>query len=243
MRQSIIALSLILSLFYSCKENQNKIQIVSIKDTVLKEHFLMIDSLPYYDTNDFDYQILRAYYNNDSVFFKKLQADITYKRNNKGMLDFMDTCIHQQLLKDLKTDEAYRFIYSAAFCPYKLNVTITKTINKYNLHFIIYQFRWDTADCRIINEYDRSLTESNWKQIDEALDNADFWGLKEDNGVHGLDGSTLQIDGYIKGDSNYLRSSKSHSISRWSPGPTAIFNPFTLVLKFSGNRQGCLWVQ
>ncbi len=241
MRQIVILHFLGLIFFTSCKNSGNKNLSYSIRDSVLQEHLAALDSLPYFDTTDINYKILKAYKSNDTFFFKNLHIDIEREKKFRHQWDLIDSCAKEQKLSDLNVDEAYRFIYQAAFCPYKVNVTITKKTDSASLHFLIYQYQWDTAKCRIINEFDKKLPIKNWTEITESLDKYDFWGLKRENGVHGLDGSSLTVIGYKKRDTLYRRETKTNFIYRW--GGTTLGEPFHLVLKISGNKQGCFWIE
>lgn len=74
-----------------------------------------------------------------------------------------------------------------------------------------------------------------------ALVQADFWGLKKDNGVHGLDGNSLTVTGYKK--SGYSPGDQFNYVYRWLWQDYSISAPFNLVLKLSGNKKGCVWVE
>jgi hypothetical protein len=94
--------------------------------------------------------------------------------------------------------------------------------------------------CHIINQYDRKLTLKNWADITDAISKADFWGLKKENGVYGFDGDNIYVTGYIKGDGSFSGPAKFNYIHRWVTFATGIGEPFKLILKLSGNKQGCL---
>jgi hypothetical protein len=153
------------------------------------------------------------------------------------MSKIRDSCVKQTRLQALGVDEAYRFNYHKSFCPYATDVTISNKRDSINLHFILYQQDWE-ATCKIINEFDKKLTIQNWNDVMESLTRADFWGLKRDNGYHGLDGDGLTVTGYKKGMDN--NRDDFHLVYRWDVHRTALIDPFILVLKFSGDKQGCL---
>src|SRR5688572_15854378 len=138
---TIIAL-FFLSVLISCNIKNENSKMYSLKDTVTREYLEIIDSTDYSDTTDINYKILKAYLKNDTFFFKKLHSDIEKERRYKEQWENNDTCIHQPSLQDLDADEAYRFVYTAAFCEYKLNVTISKRGDSANIHFIILQDVW-----------------------------------------------------------------------------------------------------
>ncbi|OQP50881.1 hypothetical protein A4H97_03385 [Niastella yeongjuensis] len=241
MTNKLISAILLIVLAFSCNTKPNITDNYSLKDTILEKHFKAIESSDDFDSTDLNYKVLKAYVNNDTLFFKNLESDIVDNERYNKQWQSMDSCIHQSKIQSMDVDEAYRFIYSAAFCPYKINVTVSKKADSSNLHFILYQYKWDTADCNIISEYDKKLTTKNWEDITESLSTSDFWGLKKDNGVHGVDGSSLTVTGYKNRDSVYNRPAKFHYVYRWSQN--VLRDPFHLILKLSGNQKGCLWVK
>jgi hypothetical protein len=74
------------------------------------------------------------------------------------------------------------------------------------------------------------------------LDVADFWGLKTDNGKHCVDGSSLEVYGFKKGTSAEWNPDKASYIERWCPGYHSIFDSFTILLKYSKIKKGCMTV-
>jgi hypothetical protein len=241
MLKTFIISGFVLMTVASCKNTSTQALPYSIKDTVLNEHLLALDSALYFDTTEINYKVLKAYQKNDTAFFKKLRLDIIKEKQFATERQLMDSCIHLQKLQDLKVDEAYRFIFTAAFCPYKLNVTVSKKADTANIHFIVYQYKWDTAVCRIISEYDKKLNSKDWETFSEAIDKSDFWGLKQQNGIHGLDGSTLITMGFIKAKNTFDTRPQYNYVYRWEN--TTLRDPFNLILKLSGNKQGCFWIE
>jgi hypothetical protein len=228
---------------YSCNTRPNKNEKYSLKDSVLAKHFESIETSDDFDSTDLNYKMLRAYANNDTSFFRKRESDIADDERYNKQWQFMDSCIHEPKLHSLPVDEAYRFIYSAAFCPYKMHITVSRKADSSNLHFILYQTAWDTVECKIINEYDKKITSKNWQDFMQSLSFADFWGLKKDNGVHGLDGTSLTVTGYKKGDSMYNVPAQFTYVYRWGHEWTSLNDPFKLIHKFSGNKNGCIWFE
>lgn len=242
MRRIFFLLPVVLFVLFACTDRSTSRVTYSLKDIVIDKHVKLLDSSGQFDTSDINYRILRAYSSNDTVFFRKLNTDIDKAEKFRRQW-IEDSCVHQVKVQDLNTSEAYRFIYAAAFCPYKVNITVSKKDNSAALHFILYQPQSDTSSCRIVSEYDKALTPKNWEDIREAIDKADFWGLKRENGIHGLDGDNITAIGYQKGYSSFDRSPKFNYVNRWSLGRTTLAGPFTLVLKLSGNKQGCIVIE
>jgi hypothetical protein len=231
----------LLTLIVSCDRTNESLKKYSLRDTVAKEHLQLLDSLEYTDTTDINYKVLKAYLLNDTAFFSKLKVDIAQK--SKIKLDYKnnDSCIHQKPLQDLNADEAYRFIYTAAFCDKKINVTMTRNGDSANIHFILFQDVWLNKECKVISEYDKKISPKNWQDFSELIDKADFWGLKSTNGRQGLDGSTLITTGFTKGYRTYEMKPKHNYVYRW--GYSTLSDPFHFILKLSGNTQGCLVIK
>lgn len=225
----------------SCDRTSESSEKYSLRDTVTKEHLQMLDSSEYTDTTDINYKVLKAYLANDTVFFDRLKMDIAQKNKFKKEYGNNDSCIHQKRLQDLNADEAYRFVYTAAFCDKKLNVTVTRNGDSANLHFILFQDVWLNKECKVLSEYDKKISPKNWQDFSDLMDKADFWGLRSSNGVQGLDGSTLITTGFTRGYRTYEMKSKYNYVYRW--GYSTLSEPFHFALKLSGNTQGCLVVK
>ncbi|MBN9295756.1 MAG: hypothetical protein J0I41_02045 [Filimonas sp.] len=235
--------AIFLTLLFGCKQTSKPYSTFSLRDSILATYFKVTDSLSNSDTTDFNYKIVKAYMTNDTVFLKKLRTDIELERSPGTRWAALDSCIHIPKLQDLDADEAYRFVYEAAFCPYKINVTVSRKKDNSTLHFILYQFAWDSASCKIIKEYDKKLVPAHWNEITDAIQYADFWGLKRDNNIHGNDGDDITVIGYQKADSLRGRPAKYNYVRRWSITQTSLHNPFHLILKLSDNKQGCIWTE
>jgi len=241
----IIPLVLLLCLFAaSCKVKKTSGQAnTPAIDSILQQHLERIESLPYYDTSNYDYQVLKAYYHQDLPFLKQLSAEIAFDRQKQSIQEYMDTCVHLPELTTIPVQEAYRFIYMQAFSPNKINITISKQADSVHLHFILFKPRWEKEPCSIIKEYDKKLTLAQWNEFTEAMEYADFWGMKKDNGIHGVDGSSLLVYGYKKANPQYEEPARSHSIYRWSSNTMAIYSPLSVLLELSGNMGSGLWGQ
>jgi hypothetical protein len=240
MTNKLISAILLIILSFSCNTKSNRTDNYSLKDTILVKHFEAIESSDDFDSTDLNYKVLKAYVNNDTAFFEKIESGLVEKERYNKQWQYMDSCIHQPKLQSLPVDEAYRFIYSAAFCPYKLQVTVSRKADRSNLHFILYQNQYDTVECKIVTEYDKTLSSKNWEALMNSLSIADFWGLKKDNGVRGLDGNSLTVTGYLKGDSTNNRPAQFNYVYRWVYERTSLKEPFNLILKLSGNKSGCI---
>ncbi len=230
----LILILLIISLF-SCTEESSNAK-TALKDSVLKTHLLEVDSLDFYDTTDINYKLIKAYYNNDTLSLKKIAESIYSNKRFKKQWEFSDSCVHLTKLKDSKADSIYRFIYSQAFSPYETNLTVSKTGDTARIHLVVYQTSRDTIPCEIIDEFDKILSIKEWNEFDASLSSADFWGLKDDNGIHGVDGSDLTIYAFIKGDNSNWHPRKTQKVTRWSPYNLPINDCYELLFKFIADR-------
>jgi hypothetical protein len=240
MRILTFCLILVQVFLISCQGNNSTTK-YSLKDSILKEHLFALDSLPYYDTTDINYKVLKAYQNNDTTFLKKLHSDIERGRGFAQQWRSMDSCVQQTKLESLNCDEAYRFIYSGPFCPMKQITTISKSGDSINLNFELYQLKWDAMECKKIDAFNKKITTKNWEEITRLMDRDDFLGLKRENNIHGLDGSTLIVIGYAKEGFNHIKAMKYNYVSRWSS--SILRDAFELVTKLSANKQGCLTIK
>lgn len=224
----------------SCSQSENNAPDYSTRDSLIKVYLGDIDSLPYYDTTEDNYQMLKAYHKNDTALIKNALIKNREAREYERKWSFTDSCVHQMALQDLGVDEAYRMIYYPAFCTMPISVTLTKKGDSANLHFLLYEYAHDTVACRIISNYNRKLDINAWAEFRSKLWYGDIWGLKRENGIHGNDGTTLTVIGYQSGKP-WNTPDKISYANRWSYSSLSGALEFALVL--SGNKKGCYWVQ
>lgn len=251
MTKAIIILGVSIILF-SCRQRVSQ-QPAALRDIAIERYLSKVDSIPEYDTADFDFRFLRAYKENDTAFmaaYLQLENEWdTYRQTEeyKQDIEYPDSCIHQEQLRETAFEEAYRFKYRQSFCPYRLNVTVGRTGDSAILQFIIYKptdtYPTDTTACRIVNQFQKAISASQWKQFSYAIEFADFWALKAENGASGLDGNDLEVEGYLNEKYKVPRPAKYHKIHRWSGTPVAIVSAFRMLLLFSENEQGCYVVK
>lgn len=226
---------------YSCKTDTSHGTRNATKDSLLKKYISIVDTLPYHDTSTIEYKLLKAYSLNDTNTLEKL---VEFFENINTTVDWqinIDSCVKQQAFKDISSEEKYRFNYSSAFCPYTTSSTIIKYKDSTILNTIVYQYAWDTVPCKIIDQSRVTIDSISWAKFKKLLEVADFWGLKPDNGKHGVDGSTLKVYGFKKGTNYDWNPDKSSFISRWSPAYNSILNSFILLLEYSKTKKGCIW--
>jgi len=200
----------------------------------------MVDTQPYYDTSTMEFRLIKAFSSNDTNTLKQLVGLIDKMHTELDWQNNLDSCLKQQSFKDINTEEEYRFIYTAAFCPYKTSTTIIKYKDSTVLNTIVYQYASDTLPCKIIDQSTITIDSISWDKFQESLEIADFWGLKPDNGRHGFDGSTLAVYGFKRAISSEWSPDKFNFIERWCPEYNSIFNSFILLLKYSKTKKGCI---
>jgi hypothetical protein len=251
MQRAILIISFLIALL-SCQEREVK-QSISLRDSALSEYLFRGDSIPGFDTTNESYQFLRAYHKNDTAYlvdYLRQEADWkTYSQTKEYKKDikYPDSCIYQLHLQETGFEETYRFKYQQSFCPYRLNVTVGRTGDSAELQFILYKPAIDhplnNTGCNIVSQFKKKLTLEQWHQFNQSIKYADFWALKDQNGIQGLDGDNLEVEGYLNEASKVPRPPKYHRIYRWIGSPMAISDAFHVTLRLSGNKEGCLVIK
>lgn len=226
-------------LFVSCNETNSHNPKTTYRDSVLNFYKAEIGFNRNIDTTDFNFKFLQAYSTNDTLTLSNLFAEIKKQAENREWRSKFDSCISLVGLNEMDINEGYRFEYDGAFCNLRQITTLYKQNDSFKVNFQLYQLRWDTAQCRKIEEFNRAITKSNWEDFLIKVHQGDFWGLKSMNYDHGVDGSTFYITGFKKG--TQIESSKHHFVYRW--GSTSLNEAFNYATLLSGNTKGCFWVR
>jgi hypothetical protein len=235
MKKTFISILVVWTLF-ACKQPMKNFGTDSFNDSIVREYLSWRDTLFMSDTLELDYRVLRAYKNNDTAFFRRLQKQITQLKQYKR---WQDTFFHLAELKDIGVYQAYRFYYSAGYCDKEITLTITEKDDSINEHFIFYDHPVYSSTsqlpvkCHIITEGRRKLTKKDWYNFEDAIDSADFWGLKEDNGERTLDGNSLSVEGYIAGDSVFKTPAKHSGVWRVSSERTGLFKMYLAAARLA----------
>src|SRR3954463_6894739 len=147
-------LALIIALFslLSCKVKQNsQPEPVPIRDSLISQWVRTMDSLPWTDTFDVRYKLLKAYYKNDTSYLRKsiesVGALLPYRNEMQATL----SCQQPQSLESYGFREAYRFQYSAAFCDQSVNLTIGNRNDSVYLLCYHYYYDYRTDSCLSVN--------------------------------------------------------------------------------------------
>ena len=76
-----------------------------------------------------------------------------------------------------------------------------------------------------------------WDTPISDIEQADFWGMKEDNGRHGMDGSGLRLIGYERPLNSF--EGRHKKIYRWAAEEMTIGILFKKLLDHSGANVDC----
>lgn len=227
----------------SCGQNSNRTNSISGRDTLLSSFFKMVDTLPYYDTTNPNFKLLRAYSENDTSSMEKIVNYIHRRSTTPWMHDYLKPCAINIEFDTITADEAYKFSYESSFCEYYTIASITQRGNRVKAIATVYKNASgsDSIPCTIAQEYETDIDSASWVKFQEAIFAADFWGLKEDNEYHGVDGSSLDVQGYQKNFKwNQSIQSKRSYVSRWSRSMDNLLQPFLMLLRFCKISKGCI---
>jgi hypothetical protein len=237
-----IAFFLVAVVFSSCRQTLNQTK-SNTRDTILTSFLKMVDTLPYYDTTNLNFKLLKAYKDNDISNLEEIADYVHRTSTTPWMHAYLKPCAINVDFDTLTVDEAYKFSYESSFCEYYTIATITQRGNKVTVIATVYKnaSRMDSTPCAITQQYEADIDHPTWVKFQEAIFAADFWGLKEDNEYHGNDGSSLDVQGFQKNfDSNGHTQPKRCYVSRWSRSMDNLLKPFLLLLRFCKINKGCI---
>ena len=244
----IVALIFLMTvILYACKQTNKQDHQFSFKDTVLKNYMMRMDSLArqdstifLFDSTEFNYKILKAYYNNDSEYLAQVKKNIESQRQYKYPENPLYK-LHYPYLKNSMAEETYQFDFSETFCDYDYVITLAKKKDTINLHTVVFRLKrvsLDSNEIVLIKEFDKKLTQTNWEQIANAIAYADFWGLASFKEEGCCDGSSLRVDGITRNVFD-LRITNVHSVQRRFVQGTAIFTAFKTAMQLAGLKNEC----
>lgn len=203
----------------------------------MTKYFQVIDSLPYIDSLDQDFKLLKAYHTGDTAFLRKNYDNVAgLLKYRKEMLE-NHICEEPAALNTLNYEEAYRFSYGAAFCDQSANLTIGKSGDSITVDLYLYEYNDDQTECKILTHTMQLADKSTWDILINGIEQSDFWGLKEDNGRHGVDGSVLTVTGYERPIKAF--EGRYKKIYRWSAEAMTIGILFKKLLDLSGTKVDC----
>ena len=184
------------------------------RDSLISQDIALSESYSYSDTTNPNYRFLKAYSRKDTAYLSRfLEA---FKQSMFAVPELLiDSCMAAKALISSGTKEAYRFIFQEAWGSYTASITVFHSDSMSNMHVLFYKPKVSDKPCQLLTEYDKALSSAQWDSIRNALNYAEFWGLRGDNGRPGIDGTTLLIDGYKQG--NDLEADRQYHVYRWQP--------------------------
>jgi hypothetical protein len=229
-------------LFFSCRE-QSSDSSNSTRDTLLNEFISIVDTLPYYDTTDFNFKLLKAYQENDTLRLAQLNSYIKRNSTTPWMHAYLEPCAINVEFDTLTADEAYKFSFESAFCDYYTTASVIKRHSKILVVAVVCKnaSKTDSIQCSVVQQYDGAIDSSSWIKFQEAITASDYWGLKEDNGHHGNDGASLQVQGFQKEfKSIHGAQARRNTVYRWNRSMDNLLEPFVMLLQFCKISKGCI---
>ncbi len=225
MRQILIILA---SIFvFSCKQTNTYSK--NLRDTIIERYLAMIATSGKYDTTDLNYKVLKAYVQNDLTSLKHIDSLIVDQTKNRMNWDLWTNDIPLPTLNQLDKDEAYRFIFSINGSSYEA-ITVSKKAGIFKLHYLFYGRNRETSKFNKIKEYEKDISESQWNKLTNKIQNADFWGLKNENGYRGDDGNDITVIGFKKSE-NFFHDNYVHRWSNTTLNDAFYFIYYTLLDK------------
>jgi len=221
----------ILFTFIACKNSQEKSLPFNNKDSVIRKHLNKLSQNGFYDTSELNYKIINAYANNDTSFFIALNKMIDSTDKDLGGTSPIDSCVHLKKLNGYDADGVYRVWHRQTFCDYGQVITIWKKNKQILLHYVEYGandygkevtytdrngIRSIGPGCKIVDEFVKELKPEDWENLEDKIQQASFWELKQNYPSYTLDGSFWKIDAYVKSFfSDY--NPRAYSVTRNTP--------------------------
>lgn len=231
-------LSLLLLIFIlSCKDRSNKNNVTQDRDSIMSKYFQVLDSLPYSDTLDLKLKLLKAYHNNDTNYLNKQYFEIAALLKSSKQIIESNVCEEPVPINKLNFEVSYRFNYGAAFCDTAVTMTIGKLKDSITLDFYLYQVNNGQTACKTIIHTIKQVDNKVWEVLIKGIALSDFWGLQEDNGRFGFDGSNLRVTGYERPINAF--EGRYKTIYRWAAEDMATGQLFKRLLDLSGNKVDC----
>jgi len=224
----------ILILFISCKSERVEHDLPPSKDSLIAEYLKLNDSI--YDRNgdiyddereNMYYQLLKAYNQKDAYPQNFILNQVLLLKKQLSVK--VDPTLEPSL-KSMKLKEGYQFSYGKAFSQFGYCFTIQDLKNSYSIHVQIFKQEIPNGEFKLNREYDKEMSEAQWKLVTQKLDYADFWGLESSKEQIGFDGDALTIKGVIR-NNDASQIVKSHSVNRRFVGGTAFYEPYEQLLK------------
>lgn len=220
----------------SCGNKPKTSSPYSYRDSIMRDYFSLIDSLPDEDTLSRDFHLLKAYYKNDTSSLREFHTNLLNSLHYVQQRPTNERCNTSLLINVMDFPEGYRFGYSRAFCNKWVVITVSKIENGMVIQSILYEEVYETKECKILSQISKKFDNKAWDLFEQKVNYVDFWNLNVSN-QSGADGSSLTIDGYRRygGSKDY----KYKSVYRWSSEDMAVGELFKHVLDLSDIKVDC----
>jgi hypothetical protein len=183
------------------------------------------------------FRLLKAYHDNDMNYLAYRYSEVADLLKLRKEIIKSHGCEEPIPVYKLNFEEVYRFHYGAAFCDKAVILTIGRIKDSITLELYLFEKKYGETECKTIRHEIRPLDKQVWDVLMEGIHFSDFWGLQEDNGQEGYDGSTLSITGFERPIKAFKGRYKI--VHRWAAENTAIGKLFKRLLDLSGNKVDC----
>jgi len=187
----------------------------ALRDSIVHNYINLVDTSGQYDTAELSHKVLKAYINNDTSFFKKLQQDIFSRTRARENWNLWNVDVPLPKLQELDIEEGYRFILSLLNTPNYWTATITRKGDSVWFHFALFSKPYGAKTPKVYKQAKKQLSIQQWETLKDKLKVADFWYLKNERPYRGTDGSDLTVIGYRKGDRDNDMPGRYHFVHRF----------------------------
>lgn len=229
-------LLLLISLF-ACSTRKTPGLVGINKDTVIKQFFDYTAQDDFFDTANYSHQVLKAQFNNDTVFLRRVLIDI---EENKEFLKhgFPESIRRHPVISKMDIDEAYQFNYSASFCDFSFHITISNKTDTIKLNTVIYQSNGQRSVLKLVRENETKLSLQDWEKFEQLISYADYWTLKMYQERVGFDGDYLSVEAITRNRFDH-HIVKHQMVKRSFVSKTALYAAYALLIKLAEVKEHC----
>ncbi|RYY41210.1 MAG: hypothetical protein EOO08_02720 [Chitinophagaceae bacterium] len=239
---------------FSCRERAGSARPFE-RDIALVKYSAIMDSIPYTDSNDLTYKVLRAYRQNDTGNLNRILTwanDSYIKRDSVRKLYrsyLKNSYPSLAVFKEEGFEESYHFVYQRAFCNQIASVIVGINNDSISSRLVVYDIGY--AESSAEGEEDKSkskiidttiiLNDEERKVFHDGLGRCDFWGLTRSNYTTGVDGSKLYVFGYRSWkDPTDITERGYKEIERWGSEGTALWDWVKSILTRFELKRTCI---
>ena len=221
----------------SCTPRSAESPLRAERDVIMQKYFHILDSLPLRDTLwDDNFRLLKAYYRHDTAYLNEEYTNLTTYLKSRSRNYRPTPCTDSPPLQHLDYDEVYRFSYSAGLCTDRIDLTIGEKKDAYTLTVKLDSMNISAGKC-ITKQFSKHIPQWVWEEFKQEIYYVDFWGMREQSGLQGDDGTSLRAYGYKK---SYNGRYKLKAIDRWLPEHLAVGRLLKKVFDLSEIKGTCL---